>query len=387
MAMSRVAIVGATLIDGTGACPAPDSTLVIEDGHIVAVGIPDLPTDATVIEAAGLTLMPGLIDCHQHVGHRYHALQKLQMNLRRGATTVAGVTAGIPGVELRQAIEAGTVRGCPRFWVGGVVGATEGHLRWTDQNPSGFYADGPWEIRRGVRRLSAAQVDFIKTCASGGFQFADEGVTNEDYTVTELTALVEEAHARQKRVIVHAHAQPGLNHAIAAGCDLIHHGALIDDDALEGIKQRGLYYTPTLHITSEPVWTNPNLPEHMRERMSHAHPLHREGVRKAQAMGLHISVGTDGGPGDAAHELMELCTCGLSPMEAIVCGTRNSAEALGIADVTGTLVPGKEADLMLLAGDPLQDVSCVYEGANIRLVMRRGVVEYAAGDYHRFWQP
>jgi imidazolonepropionase-like amidohydrolase len=385
--MSMYAILGATLLDGTGASPVPDSALLIEGGQIVALGASDFPAEATVIEAPGLTLMPGLIDCHQHTSHRFGALRRLQLNLLRGATTVAGVTAGIPGVELRQAIETGVVRGCPRFWVGGVVGATEGHLRWTEENPSGFYADGPWEIRRGVRRLSAARVDFIKTCASGGFQFADEGVTNEDYTVTELTALVEEAHARQKRVIVHAHAQPGLNHAIAAGCDLIHHGALIDDEALAGIKQRGLYYTPTLHITSEPVWSGANFPDYTRERMKHAHPIHREGVRKAHELGLHLSVGTDGGPGDAAHELIELCACGLSPMEAIVCGTRNSAEALGIADVTGTLEPGKEADLLLVAGDPLQDIACLYDGASIRLVMRRGVVEYAVGDFHRYWQP
>ena len=385
--MALQALVGATMIDGTGADPVGESTLLIEDGRIVAVGVPDLPAGATVIEAAGLTLMPGLIDCHQHTSHRFHALRRLQMNLQRGATTVAGVTAGVPGVELRRAIEAGVARGCPRFWVGGVVGATEGHLRWTDEDPAGVYADGPWEVRRGVRRMSAARVDFIKTCASGGFQFADEGVTNEDYTLTELTALVEEAHTRQKRVVVHAHAQPGLNQAIAAGCDMIHHGALIDDEALAGIKQRGLYYTPTLHITSEPVWSGANFAEHTRERMKHAHPIHREGVRKAHALGLHLSVGTDGGPGDAAHELMELCACGLSPLEAIVCGTRHSAEALGIAEVTGTLQPGKEADLMLVAGDPLQDIACLYDGANIRLVMRRGVVEYAVGDYHRFWQP
>ncbi len=385
--MAVQALVGATMIDGTGAAPVADSVLLIEEGNIVGVGATDIPSDATVIEAAGLTLMPGLIDCHQHTSHRFQALHRLQMNLRRGTTTVAGVTAGPPGVQLRQAIETRMVQGCPRFWVGGVVGATEGHLRWTEQDPSGVYADGPWEVRRGVRRMSAARVDFIKTCASGGFQFADEGVTNEDYTLAELTALVEEAHARQKRVIVHAHAQPGLNHAIAAGCDLIHHGALIDDEALAGIKQRSLYYTPTLHITSEPVWSGDNFPEHTRERMKHAHPIHREGVRKAHAMGLHISVGTDGGPGDAAHELMELCACGLSPMEAIVCGTRHSAEALGIADVTGTLEVGKEADLMLVAGDPLQDISCLYDGGSIQMVMRRGVVEYAVGDHHRYWQP
>ncbi|MEN6401041.1 MAG: amidohydrolase family protein [Armatimonadia bacterium] len=385
--MGTYAIVGARLIDGNGGAAQPESCLIVEEGRIASIVGSDVPSGATVIEAPGHTLMPGLIDCHQHVGHQYQALWRLQMNLRRGATTVAGVTSGVPGVKLRQAIEAGLVRGCPRFWVGGVVGASGGHLRWTEEWPSGIYADGPWEIRRGVRLLSSERVDFIKTCASGGFQFIDEGVTNEDYTVDELTAVVQEAHARQKRVIVHAHAQPALNAAIAAGCDLIHHGALIDEAALQGIKQQGLYYTPTLHITSEPVWSSNSFEEHTRERMAHAHPIHREGVRRAHELGLHLSVGTDGGPGDAAHELMELCNCGLSPMEAIVCGTRNSAEALGIEKQTGTLEAGKEADLMLVAGDPLENISSLYDGDSIRLVMRAGVVEYGTGEFHQFWQP
>lgn len=384
--MSTCAVIGATMIDGTGAAPVPASSLLIEEGTIVAVGRSDLPADAAVIEAGGYTLMPGLIDCHQHVGHGFRGMRRLQLDLRRGTTTVAGASEGVPGVKLRQAIEEGLIRGCPRYFVGGVVGASGGHLRWDPASPYGYYADGPWEIRRGVRLLASERVDFIKTCASGGFQFIDEGVTNEDYTLEELTAVVQEAHARGKRVVVHAHAQPGLGAAIAAGCDLIHHGALIDLPALHGIKEKGLYYTPTLHITSEPVWSGSGFAEHTRERMAHAHPIHREGVRQAHALGLHLSVGTDGGPGDAAHELMELCTCGLSPMEAIVCGTRNSAEALGLQAQTGTLEVGKEADLILVSGNPLEDISVLYEAANIRLVMRGGTVEYAVGELRDYWE-
>lgn len=388
--MPAIALVGARIIDGTGAQPLPDGALIVQDGKVAAVGEAadvQAPAEAEVVDAAGLTVMPGLIDCHQHVGFAFAALHRLQQNLRRGTTTVAGVTSGPAGVELRTAIEKRLVDRCPRYWVGAVVGATGGHLRRTDDNEVGATADGPWEIRRAVREMSMMQVDFIKTAASGGFQWPNEQVEHEDYTVEELCALAHEARSRGKRVIVHAHSQPGLNHAIEAGCEMIHHGALIDDEALEGILREGLYYAPTLHITSEQVWSKESLPAHMRERMSRAHPVHREGVRKAHAMGIHLSVGTDGGPGDAAHEMMELCACGLSPLEAITCATHNSAEALGILDRTGTLEAGKDADLILVEGDPLDDIAVLYRPDSIRLVMRAGRVEFTDEDFKRHWHP
>ena len=174
---------------------------------------------------------------------------------------------------------------------------------------------------------------------------------------------------------VHAHAQPGLNHAIQAGCDIIAHGALIDDEALEGIAAKQLHYMPTLYITSEKSFSRPSLPPHMRERMERAHPVHREGVRKAHEMGIAISVGTDGGPGDVMFELAELARCGLSPMDAIVAGTRNTADALGILPHVGTLEPGKKADVLIVNGDPLDDISLLTHQENILLVMKDGKVE------------
>ncbi len=387
--MPSIAIVGGTIIDGTGAPPIPGGTLTIEGGKIAAVGeaaLIEVPEGAEVVDARGKTVMPGLIDTHQHVGFHFGALRRLRECADRGTTTVAGVTSGPGGVPLREAIEQGLVDRCPRYFVGCVVGATCGHLRRTDANEPGITVDGPWEVRRGVREMVLAGADFIKASASGGFQWAEERVEWEDYTYEELLALTEEAHAKGRKVTVHAHSQPGLNHAIAAGCDNIHHGALIDDEALEGIGQRGLYYVPTLHITSEKVIGNTSFGPWTRERMAAAHPVHREGVSKAHAMGLKLAVGTDGGPGDAAHELIELCACGLSPMEAIVAGTRNSAESLGILDQTGTLETGKDADVIVVSGDPLADISVLYEKASINLVLRAGRLvafdEPYKGHYH-----
>ncbi len=388
--MSTEAIVGGQLIDGTGSDPIEPGAVLVEGKQIQSVGSADqlqVPDGAQVIDATGKTIMPGLIDAHMHVGFHFQALKRLRDCLDRGTTTVAAVTGGPGAVMLRQAIEEGLVDRCPRYVVGCVVGGTCGHLRRTDANVAGATADGPWEVRKGVRKMIQAGADFIKASASGGFQWELERVEWEDYTYEELVALVEEAHAKDKLVAVHAHSQPGLNHAIRAGCDMIHHGALIDDEALEGIAEKGLYYVPTLHITSEMSYEHPDRGPWMKERMKHAHPIHREGVRKAHEMGIKMAAGTDGGPGDVAHELMELVACGLSPMEAIVAGTHSSAEALGILDNTGTLEPGKEADIILVNGDPLDDIPLLYERANIVLVMRGGKVEVVDEQHKQYLHP
>lgn len=372
--MRQIAIVGGRVIDGTGAAPVEPAGVLIAEGRVVEVG-PDVhvPEGAEVIDASGMTVMPGVIDCHQHVGFGYAAIRRLQECLRRGVTTVAAVTAGPEGARLRAAIEEGTIEGCARYHVGMVVGCSFGHLRREDANIAGVTADGPWEVRRGVRQMVQAGADFIKTAASGGFQWADEAMNFRNYTLEELSALVEEAHAWNRRVAVHAHGQPGINNAIAAGCDALHHCALLDDEGLRRLAASGLWFVPTLHITSEAVYTRPGLPAHMRPRMERANPIHREGVRRAHQMGVPIAVGTDGGPGDAMHEMMELTACGLSPMEALVAGTRNAADCLGILDQTGTLEPGKCADLLVVRGDPLSDISVLYEESNLALVLRNGL--------------
>ena len=379
--MAGRAIVNGRIIDGTGGSPLERGVIVIEDGRIAAVGrLNDvsLPAEAERIDVGGKTVMPGLVDGHMHVttmpgfldahGHlaaNLAAVGKLRQCLSWGSTTVANVGGCPENVLLRRAIEAGDVGPCARLVVGGMVNATGGHVR-------GRAADGPWEVRKAVREMVQAGVDFIKTAASGGFQWEHERIEWEDYTFEELKALVEEAHSKDKPVAVHAHSQPGLNHAIEAGCDIIAHGALIDDEALQGIAAKGLFFMPTLHITSRKVTSNPSLAPHMKQRMEEAHPIHRAGVRKAHEMGVTIAVGTDGGPGSVMDELVELVGCGLSPMEAIVAGTQSTARALGILDSVGTIEPGKRADLLVLDEDPLEDVSVLTRQQNLVMVLKDG---------------
>ena len=385
--MKSLAVINARLIDGAGTSPVKDAVIVIEDGVFKQVGAaPDTmpPVDATVIDAGGRTVMPGLIDGHMHLNHGpFKPIRALTDTLRMGVTTVATVQ-GMPASmvsALRDAIESGTLETCSRLIAGEVVAPTNGHVK-------GRVADGPWEARKAVREVIQAGVDFIKTAASGGFYRRDERMESEDYTFEELSALTEEAHAKGKPVAVHAHTQPGLNNSIRCGIDIIYHGAMIDRKALDGIAEKGLFYIPTLRVTSQ---TNIDYKYKIGrdwegERMKRAQPIHREGVRKAREMGIKIGVGTDFGVplegalppdypwrvGDTAVELVELVACGFTPMEAIVAGTRTTAEAFGMADRIGTIETGRKADLIVVDGDPLEDIAVLCDESKISLVVKDG---------------
>ncbi|MGC9319505.1 MAG: amidohydrolase family protein [Armatimonadota bacterium] len=378
------AVLHGRLIDGTGADPIDDGAVIVRDGVVDAVGLAEeveVPDDAEIIDASGRTVMPGLIEGHAHVGGSPAAQQVLRISLQRGITTICSVSANRDGITLRDGIEAGQVRGCARLVAGCVVSPTFGHVRFRT-------ADGPWEVRKAVREMVQAGADFIKTAASGGFWGEDEDCSVRNYTLEELEALADEAHAWGRPVVVHAHTQPGINNSIAAGIDQIHHGAFIDEEGVRGIAERGLYFVPTLRVTCDKnikAW--PDRPW-MEEEMTAAQPVHREGVRLAHQLGVKIAYGSDYPSskhvwkiGDAAlWELRELVWAGLSPMEAIVAATRTTAEAYRL-DELGTLAPGKKADLLIADCDPLDDVGALYEPESIRLVMKDGIVESVEDEY------
>ncbi|MGI5816620.1 MAG: amidohydrolase family protein [Armatimonadota bacterium] len=378
------AIVHGRVIDGTGAAPIEDGVVLIREGRTEAVGpasevLP--PSDAEIIDARGRTVMPGLVEGHAHVGGTTAGQQVLRFSLQRGITTVCSVSANTAGIALRDGIEARHVRGCARLIAGCVVNPTFGHVRFRT-------ADGPWEVRGAVREMVEAGADFIKTAASGGFWASDEVCSVRNYTREELEALVDEAHAWFRPVVVHAHTQPGLSNAIAAGVDQIHHGAFIDEEAVRGILAADLWYMPTLRVTSDRnIGAWPERPW-MEEEMRPAQPIHRQGVRLVQSLGVKIAVGSDYPSskheweiGDACiWELMELVAAGLTPMEAIVASVKTTPEAYRLDDI-GPLQPGNRADLIIVDGDPLADISALYEQRNIKLTIKDGAVESADAEY------
>ena len=394
--MKKQAIIGSTIINGTGSEPLRNGTILIQDGKIGEVGKADqikLGPDVERIDATGKFTMPGIIDSHVHVTPNQDVPNDIRINLRvgfnsisllrqslgAGVTTVVSIGGGPPSVELTNAINEGYVDRCANQMTAGVVNASGGHVR-------GRHADGPWEIRKAVRELASAGCTMIKTAATAGFQWEHERVHWPDYTEEELTALVDEARMRDMPVAAHAHGHEGLKYAVNARVHMIHHGALIDDEGLEAINKADLYFVPTLFTTSigrvakvEQPWT--------KERMEAAYPIHREGVSKAHKMGTKIALGTDGGAGDAMIELSEFVDCGLSPMDAIVAGTRNTADALSILDRVGTIESGKDADLLIIGKNPLNDINVLQNQENIDLVMTRGKVQTTSNEMKVYLNP
>ncbi|HON06290.1 MAG TPA: amidohydrolase family protein [Candidatus Ratteibacteria bacterium] len=379
--MEKIALLNARVINGknfdpTSSCVVLLSGSIIEDVMLnkkISIG-----EDYKKIDVGNNTLLPLFIDGHMHIsgepgrldhlGHiktNLEAVGKLQKCLLWGTGTVAHAAGSIESVILRDLINSGSINGCSDILVGGAITPTCGHVR-------GKSADGPWEIRKAVREMISVDVDFIKTTASGGFQWKHEKLTHPDYTYEELQVLVEQVHSREKKVHVHAHADPGILNAISAGCDVILHGVLINDICLEKIAEKGLWYMPTLYITSEKVFENSKLPDYMIERMRQTNPFHRQAVRKAFKIGVKIITGTDGGPGSIMYEICELVKCGFSSMEAIIAATSKTADAFGILDKTGTIEKGKKADLMMIKGDPLADVSILCKKESILMIIKNG---------------
>ncbi|MEN6401877.1 MAG: amidohydrolase family protein [Armatimonadia bacterium] len=388
--MKAIALANATVIDGTGAQPRADWALLLEGERLTYVGPMDgfePPAGASVLDCGGKTVMPGIIEAHAHVGGDFKAVRTLRLSLQRGITTICDVNANLDGIRLRNAISGGMVRGCSRTIAGCMVTPTHGHVKFRT-------ADGPWEVRKAVREMVDAGADFIKTAASGGFWAQNEKCSSPNYTLEELHALTEEAHAWEVPVAVHVHTQPGLANCIECGTDMIHHGAFIDPPAVLGIKDKGLYYIPTLTVTCQRnIASFPDQPW-QTEEMALAQPIHREGVRLAHQVGVTLGVGTDypGNPrgwriGDRTMvELQELQQCGLSALEAITAATRNNAAAYGKLDDLGTLEVGKRADLLLVASNPLADLGVLYDQQNLCAVIKDGRVEYADEAHRDYYQ-
>lgn len=380
-------------VNGDGAV-LEDSMVVLGGGRIEYVGksgsVP-APAGSEYIDCKGRTLFPGLVEGHAHVSGLPDTITVLRKSLQRGITTVASVSANVEGIEARDDIEAGKVRGCASIIAGCVVSPTFGHVRYRT-------ADGPWEVRKAVREMVMAGADFIKTAASGGFWAPNEKCSVRNYTAEELDALADEAHAWDRPCVVHAHTQPGVNNSIAAGIDQIHHGCFIDEEGIRGIKEKNLWYMPTLRVTCDRninLWTD--RPWQMDE-MRKSQKNHREMTRLAHELGVKIAFGTDypgsirgwqSSPyktGDASLvEMQELQGCGLTPMECMISATRVTAEAYRKYEQFGSIDVGKKADLVLSFTDPLEDVKNIYDYKSIALVVKAGRVEYASGEYVKYY--
>lgn len=393
-------VVADRLFDGRGE--------VVDDGGVAIAGERILAADsraellarfgdsATLSEFAGATLLPGLIDTHTHLimpGSGvpimdYAATPDELMlltaaanagrALRAGVTTVTDLGAkGQLTFRLRDAIERGIVPGPRLVLCGRALTITGGH-GWPWQGE----ADGVDGVRQAVRTLCKEGADLIKVMVTGGGTPGTNG-RRPSYTQAELDAIVDEAHARDRRVVGHCTATLGIERALDAGFDIIAHcqfigadgGDAFDDGLARRIADQGVFVNPTLQINR--VLMSDRVPPSQRTALAawnSRYPSFVDNLRRLRDRGVRVICGSDCGWGylrfdETYRELEALVEAGLSPAAALASATGTAAEALGLGEETGSLRAGLAADLLVVAGDPTRDIGAL--GA-VRAVWSRG---------------
>jgi imidazolonepropionase-like amidohydrolase len=378
--MKRV-LRNATVIDGTGAPPLRDAMILIEDDRIIEVTTDRSITGAIdeVIDLNGRTCLPGLIDLHVHLcwdgspdpveinAREGHDLTLLRMvhharaTLERGVTTVRDVGCiDDLSLVLDRALRAGVIAGPRLLATGRTIVMTGGHDPFW-----GVFCDGPWACAAAVRGQAYRGARIIKVAATGGVYGRSEGeeVGTSELSLEELTSACREAHRLGLRVASHAVGREGIDNSVQAGCDTIEHGIFASDDALRRMAVEHRFLTPTLFIYRHIAeGAGPDYARRKAIACAQQHPLT---VSRARALGVAITAGSDSGSCGAPHpalfaELRDLVSRGgLSPLEAITAATSTNARALGLADEIGTIRPGRQADLLIVDGDPATDVTAL----------------------------
>jgi imidazolonepropionase-like amidohydrolase len=393
---------GGTLLDGTGTAPRPNPGLLIDGERIATIGNGrevSAPPDTTILDCTGKTIMPGLIDCHDHLAHTNRDLnerstrplsltmmqiaQNLRETVEGGFTTVRDAAGLDLGFKL--AIEHGIIIG-PRLLISlSILSRTGGlddhhtrsgvdlHWRNLPGLPSPI-VDGVEECRKRVRELLHAGADVIKCAATGGVSSQTLKATSQLLTLAELQTIVEEAGLMERKVMCHAHGGGGLKAAIDAGVHSIEHGLLLGrtPDWLKQMADQGTFYVPTLRVL------NLHRAHGTPWGMAKANEMYPEAARTLEAaskIGVRIAMGSDAGAfghGRNGAEVKHLVEAGFTPMQAIVAGTRTAAACLEMEADLGTLEVGKYADVLVVDGDPLADVTLLDGGAHLSLVMKAG---------------
>ena len=400
------AIVGGTLIDGRGGEPLADSTVLVgDDGRIVSAGpaaAVSIPEGTQQVDASGHTVMPGLIDCHDHLASfTYDLMSRWGMTEPRSTRTVriarviedtlqSGYTTirdcGWLDAGFKAAVEQGLIEG-PRLLVAaGPLGPTHsvqdrptfsGHRRYSMPDPNIPYgvADGDAEIRAAVRENARVGADLIKVFQTG-FGRATHLGTDACYDLAELNTLVAESHAQGKLVACHAVGGPGLRTSVEAGVDSIEHGCYLDldHDLLRMMADKDMTLVPTLTVFAHhSAEGNPVAQVEAREFRQH----HIETVQQAMRLGVRVVAGTDAGGwfhGNNSVELDMLVDAGMTLMQAIVAGTSEAAACCGLGNDLGTLEAGKLADIIVVDGNPLNDITVLQERERVKVVMKEGQI-------------
>ena len=358
--------------------------------------VPAEPSDK-VVDLGGRTAMPGLIDVHTHLTmnpdfdpyreltstsakEAINGVVNAKTTLMAGFTTVRNVGAnGFVDVDLRDAVNAEQVPG-PHMQVSGpLLGITGGHC---DENllPIEYHlqgdgvADGIAAVQHKVRENIKYGADLIKICATGGVLSKGDDPQASQYTLEEMQAIVADAHRLGRKVAAHAHGAQGILWATEAGVDSIEHGSYINGEGIAAMKKHGTYLVPTLYLEDWMVESG-HLPPFYLQKMKDVSAVAKANIKHAMQSGVKIALGTDAAVyphGLNAHELdVYVNQLGMTPLAALQTATINAADLMGWTAKTGTLEPGKWADIIAVDTNPLDDVRVLQ---NVKFVMKGGVV-------------
>ncbi|RJQ62294.1 MAG: hypothetical protein C4530_05150 [Desulfobacteraceae bacterium] len=374
------------LFDGQGKKPCRKMTLVIENQRVKGIetgwkGSESRP-DAEILNLRSLSVLPGLIDGHDHLGidmgdGESEGMQDPQWRLLKGvknarAMLASGITTLRNAGEkhnlahhVRRAIEAAWIQG-PRLIVSGTPICSTGGHGWF----LGIEADGPEPVRTAVRINLKTGVDMIKMIITGGVTTPGGTLVRTCFTEPEIRAAVEEAHLAARRIGVHCYGGPAATWAIDAGVDIIEHGTFLTDDQLDAMACRGTFLVCTSGVMRAAAEAE-HVATFMRKRFRQVSEEYVGLLRRARSRNIRIAVGCDTNHGCLAEEVQTLLEAGYTPIEAIKSASLGGAELCGRDSELGTLEPGKLADFIAVEGDFIQTPTEALK--NVRAVFKAGV--------------
>lgn len=408
--MKKTALKGGRLIDGTGCAPIENALILISDKTIEYAGVP-LPfgENYEIVDTTGKTIIPGLIDSHLHfsgnltdndtewvledpIQKTVVAVQQARECLEHGLTTVGEISRS--GIHIRNMIERGVMTG-PRIVATGLgfcrtCGHGDSHLlpSWYNEqsHPWAERVDGPWDLRKAVRRRLRENPDAIKIWSTGGGIWRWDQKLDQHYTFEEIKAVVEECRMVGIPVWSHAEGYEGALDSAKAGVHLMIHGQTLNDECLDIMAQGNIYFCPTIQFLHEwfKTYAPPYIPE-IHDQYPGETAAEKElnriygNLKKAKAKGIGLTIGSDSFCSTltpygttAIHEMYSFVEhAGLSPMDTIVAATKDGAEMLKVGSITGTLEAGKAADLLVLNGNPLENIRAVSVD-NMEIIMKEG---------------
>lgn len=397
------------IIDGNDGEVIEKGVVVVENDQIKIVcqetefTMPENLDNVKIIEKDDCTILPGFIDCHIHLNSI--GMNPIRLFLKNKYTLLmegisdakkmldAGFTSAREmsefGPYLKSAIESGLIAGPKLFVSGKLLSSTSGHgdacsylpYNYTqEKNTIAYLVDGIDECIKGTRMNFREGADFIKTCSTGGILSSGDEPDACEFSYEELKAMVDEAQRHNTYVASHSQGNKGIYEALKAGIKSIEHGIFLDERCIELMVKNNCMYVPTLSILKI-VCVNPNeVPEYAYKKAMLAIEGHNKSVELARKAGILIGLGSDFLGGDSKTteygtqgiEFSSLVEAGLTPMEAIMAGTKNASSIIKKSKEVGTIEADKKADIVLVDGNPLNNIKILADKNNVKVVMQNG---------------